>query len=230
MSGRYVSMVSLAVALAAAPLCFCLAADAPPKTESEWKAYFKELDRGRDASSYFLLGTYYAAGHPQLSRGKPDASKAFSYYEKAAELGHPEAQYRLGYCYEHKIGVRRANMDLAFSWYLKAADQEVPAAQLRVGELYFDNKGAYYNAQKAFFYLSKAAERGLPDAQRMVGDCHKIGWGTERSNVQALAWYIIAARQENEKAINNRDTLKAFMKKPEIEAAEKSAKGFRVKP
>jgi len=232
MSGHFLKSLSLAAALTAGSLTVSAATDVSPlpKTETEWKAYFNRLEAGKDAQSAFLLGTYYAAGHPVLSKGKPNHATAFRKYQEAAELGHPEAQYRLGYCFEHKLGVRRASMDTAFKWYQMAADQEVPEAQLRVGELYYQEQGAFYDKEKAYLYLSKAAERGIPDAQRMLGDCHKLGWGTLRNDVMALKWYLIAARQENELAIANRDKLIPSLKKDEVLAAEKAAKEFRAKP
>ncbi|MGV3755262.1 MAG: tetratricopeptide repeat protein [Verrucomicrobiota bacterium] len=232
MSGHFLKSLSLAAALTAGSLTVSVATDVSPlpKTDTEWKAYFNQLETGKDAQSAFLLGTYYAAGHPVLSKGKPNHATAFRKYQEAAERGHPEAQYRLGYCYEHKLGVRRASLDTAFKWYLMAADQEVPEAQLRVGELFYQEQGAYYDKEKAYLYLSKAAERGIPDAQRMLGDCFKLGWGTLRNDVLALKWYIIAARQENAIAIGNRDKLITSMKKDEILAAEKAAKEFRAKP
>jgi TPR repeat protein len=202
-----------------------------PKTAIEWRAYFKDLRANKDRDSYYKLASYYAAGHEELST-KPDAAKAYDLYVKAAELGHPEAQYRVGYCLEHKLGVRRIAMDQAFKWYLKAADQEVPAAQLRVGEMYFYAEGVPFNDQQAFHYLIKAAERGLPDAQRLAGDCYKLGWGVTRSYVQALSWYNIAAAQENDLAVRSRDTLISIyhLTKDDIATAEKIAKEYKAKP
>jgi TPR repeat protein len=232
MSGYLLKSLGLAAALAAGNLTiFANTETTPlPKTETEWKAYFSRLEANKDAQSAFLLGTYYAAGHTVLAKGKPNHALAFKKYQEAAERGHPQAQYRLGYCFEHKLGVRRASLETAFKWYQLAADQEVPEAQLRVGELYANEQGAYYDKEKAYLYLSKAAERGIPDAQRLLGDCHKLGWGTPRNNILALKWYIIAARQENEIASGNRDKLMPSMNKEEILAAEKAAQTFRPKP
>lgn len=231
MSVRLLKSLSLAAALAVGGAT-AFAADTAtlPKTETEWKAYFRDLARNKDANSLFVLGTYYAAGHPQLGRGKADPTEAFRYYQRAAEAGHAEAQYRLGYCYEKKLGVRVASLEMAHKWYLKAADQELPIAQLRVGEMYLIGEGVAFNGPLAYQYLYKAAERGLPDAQRMVGDCYKMGWGPARDDVKALMWYIIAAKQENEKAISNRDTMARFLKNHEVLLAEKAAKDFRPKP
>ncbi len=221
-----------AILLASGPLSFAAGAGSTaPKSETEWRAYFRDLRSSKDANALFTLASYYAAGHEQLS-AKPDAAKAYEFYVKAAELGHPEAQYRAGYCLEHKLGVRRVSLDQAFKWYLKAADQEVPIAQLRVGEMYFYGEGIPFNDKQAFHYLSKAAERGLPDAQRLVGDCYKLGWGVTRNYVTALSWYTIAAAQENDLAVRSRDTLISVyhLSKEDIIKAEKMAKEYRPKP
>lgn len=214
-------------------LAVCLKADdavKAPKTEREWRAYFHDLRYSRDGQKLFTLGSYYAAGHAELT-SKPDLDKAFDYYKKAAELGHPEAQYRVGFCLEHKLGVHRASLPDAFTWYLKAANQEVPAAQLRVGEMYFNGDGVASDRDQAYHFLLKAAERGIPDAQRMLGDCHKLGWGTPRDYVAALTWYIIAAAQDNEAAAKSRDTIISIfhLTKEEIARAESAAKKFQPK-
>ncbi|MCD6051418.1 MAG: Beta-lactamase [Verrucomicrobia bacterium] len=232
MSGHLLKSLALTAALAAGGLA-TYAAEGPaplPKTEADWKNYFKELARNKEAHSLFLLGSYYAAGHPELGKGRPDPAEAFRYYLKAAEMNHAEAQYRVGYSYEKKLGVRAANLEVAHKWYLKAANQEVPAAQLRVGEMFFIGEGVMRDYPQAFHYLSKAAERGLPDAQRLLGDCYKVGMGTLRNDVKALTWYTIAARQENEKAMSNRKNIMTLMRFDEIEAAEKAAREFRPKP
>jgi TPR repeat protein len=56
-----------------------------------------------------------------LSRGfVPSGSDAVNELKSAAERGNPEAQYDLGYCFEHGIGVA-ANKLQAFVWYSRAA-------------------------------------------------------------------------------------------------------------
>ena len=223
-------MYLAAALLAASQSGFAADATALPKSEVEWKTFFKDLRASKEPSDVYKLASFYAAGHEQLG-GKPDAAKAYELYLKAAEAGYPEAQYRVGYCLERKLGVKQGSLAKAFAWYLKAADQEVGMAQLRVGEMYFYGDGVPFNDKLAYQYLLKAAEHGLSEAQRLVGDCYKLGWGVSRNYVTALAWYNIASGQDNDLSVRSRDTLISVyhLSKEEISKAEKLTKELRAK-
>ncbi len=57
----------------------------------------------------------------------------FTWYRKASEQGHAEAQYNLGYWYWHGIGVAK-DARKAVEWYREAADQgDKPAARVESG-------------------------------------------------------------------------------------------------
>ena len=64
----------------------------------------------------------YGEGVPQ------DYKKAIEWYQKAAEQGHADAQYNLGWIYEKGRGVSADNYK-ALEWYEKAAVQGVAMAQ-----------------------------------------------------------------------------------------------------
>ena len=51
-----------------------------------------------------------------------DYTRMIAYFTAAAQAGHPEAQYQLGYSYENGIGVP-INVGRAKYWYEKAAEQ-----------------------------------------------------------------------------------------------------------
>jgi TPR repeat protein len=48
-------------------------------------------------------------------------------FRQAAEQGYAPAQYNLGYCYEHALGVQRKLNDM-LKWYRAAADNGVNKA------------------------------------------------------------------------------------------------------
>jgi TPR repeat protein len=54
-------------------------------------------------------------------------SKAFQYYKKAAELGHPNAQYNLGVFFERGIATD-PDVEKAIFWYERAASTGLPQA------------------------------------------------------------------------------------------------------
>ena len=70
------------------------------------------------ASLYELAENYY---HGQ-NGVKEDRAKAFELYQKAAEQGHVEAQYSLGYMYAYGECVEKDELKALF-WYRKAAAQ-----------------------------------------------------------------------------------------------------------
>ncbi len=56
---------------------------------------------------------------------KKDYAKAVEYFTTAAEGGHAEAQYRLGWCYQYGFGVSK-DLEKARYWFGKAAAQGHP--------------------------------------------------------------------------------------------------------
>ena len=67
-----------------------------------------------DTQELFRLGKFH------LKKEKPE--EAVECFRKAAEAGHAQAQYKLGDCYWHGIGVEE-NEEEAVKWYLMAANQ-----------------------------------------------------------------------------------------------------------
>lgn len=65
------------------------------------------------------LGRLYEHGHGVETNYK----NAFEWYSKAAELGHDEAQFKLGDLYMSGKGVEVVSTDMAVYWYLKASKQ-----------------------------------------------------------------------------------------------------------
>ena len=57
-----------------------------------------------------------------------DSHKAVELYEKAADLGNPQAQLSLGYCYLEGEGVLK-DAAKAKEYFMMAADQGLPAAK-----------------------------------------------------------------------------------------------------
>ena len=49
-----------------------------------------------------------------------DTAKAVKWYKRAADLGDVDAQYRMGWCLEHGVGVERDRVK-AIEWYTAAA-------------------------------------------------------------------------------------------------------------
>ena len=110
------------------------------------------------------IGTLYQ--HGQLGIPK-DPIEAVAWYRKAAELGYPLDEERLGSAYEFGQGVEQ-NPAEAKIWYLRAAEQN-----------------------------RKLAEQGDIVAQLALGSNYELGTGGfPKDNAAALFWYRKAAQQD----------------------------------
>ena len=141
---------------------------------------------------------------------------AFEYFKKAAEKGHPEAQYELGCCYSKPEGTALDNSE-AIKWLRKAAEQGHMDAQYGLGRLYQAGVGVRKSTDEAIFCFEKAAEQGHKDAPYQCGICYfdptDCSFGMLKdpsfrelikdSAKKALPWYKKAADMESKQACYN---------------------------
>jgi len=93
--------------------------------------WYKEAAAKKDPDALFRLALVYRGGEG----GEPvDYPRMLELVEAAAELGHLEAQYQLGYCYENGIGVP-INVERAKFWYARAAERGHSNARSRAKAL-----------------------------------------------------------------------------------------------
>ena len=103
------------------------------------------------------------------------------WYKRAAEYGHPEAQYQLARYYSEGTGVEK-NLSLAAKWYLKSAEQGNVDAQRNVGYCYLLGRGLPRDKIEGYAYLNMASaedeslrkdvielESEMPDSARYAG-------------------------------------------------------------
>jgi TPR repeat protein len=87
---------------------------------------------------------------------KKDEEKAVQWYQKAADQGHPMAQYALGIMYENGDGVL-ADKRTAAEWYRKAATRGVAHAQFNLGVLFARGEGVDKDIGQARRWLTEAS-------------------------------------------------------------------------
>ncbi|MFN8655089.1 MAG: serine/threonine-protein kinase [Candidatus Obscuribacterales bacterium] len=125
---------------------------------------------------------------------KGDDEQAFVYYMRAAEKGHPAAQYLVGRGFFYGFGAERS-LEGAIHWYRKAAREGVVNAMVELFRclMYFDDPDAMAEAHAV---ITAAAQTGYAPAQHEVGHCFKFGTFGQKSAGEALAWYSKAAEQQ----------------------------------
>ena len=75
--------------------------------------------------------------------------------------------------------------------------------------------------------VRQAALTGDAEMQFELGELYEFGFGLKQNYIPALAWYILAAEQGNQRAMKRRDTLKNRMTRQEIEEAQNQAQLLR---
>lgn len=128
-------------------------------------------------------------------------------FHQAAELGHADAQYKLGrMCYDSEGVLKRDSVEAA-KWYQRAAEQDHVDAQYYLGALYFVGSGLpqdYVQAQK---WYQRAAEHGQVDAQLSLGMMYYKGIGIEQDLALAKKWLSAAAELGSQEAVVARDEV-----------------------
>ncbi len=137
-----------------------------------------------------LLASCYAGKYPPI---KADARKMVDHLWNAAGKS-PEAMTRIGYCYEHGIGMPKS-ISAATKWYEKAAELGDPHAMVNLGACYARGKGVKQNDAKALeLYLSAAADDNPPPlALYNVGVCYDLGKGAAAKPALAFTYIKRAA-------------------------------------
>lgn len=164
------------------------------------------LSRAAESADYqynqapFDLGSLYETGYgPDVFK---DESYAAQLFTKAADLGHAEANFRLGEAYE--FGQLSCPKDPALSihFYTGAAERNHAAAQMALCAWYMI--GVEHVLEKdeheAYEWARRSAENGLPKAQYTVGYFTEMGIGCRRDPLEANVWYVRAADQGEERA------------------------------
>lgn len=134
---------------------------------------------------------------------------AIAHYKKSAQNGYADAQYNLGFCYSHGIGVKQNYLD-AIIWYNKAIANGLSqaedllnelkthgdaVAQYNLGSCYAKGYGVTQDYKQAVCWFTLAAKQGHVNAQLALGEAYYSGYGVTRDYRQEVYWYTKAAEQ-----------------------------------
>ena len=86
---------------------------------------------------------------------KEDYSKAVYWFEKAANLGHANAQYLLGRMYEEGRIIKKDGRK-AFVYYEQSAIQDHVDAQYALSSMYYEGEGVVKDLDQALLWFEKA--------------------------------------------------------------------------
>ena len=118
---------------------------------------------GRSGIEQYELGQIHRKGFGVSA----DQTKAFRWFQRAAEQNHAESQTMLGWMYRNGKGVQQSNQE-ALYWYQRAAEQGEEVALLNLAGMFRRGHGTPQNWSKALEYYRKAAARGNQRARQQL--------------------------------------------------------------
>ena len=154
------------------------------------------------------------------------AEDDFDAVKKAAEQGHVDAQYNLGFLYDIGEGVPEDDSE-AERWYRKSAEQGYVLAQYNLGIKYANGYGVPEDDAEAVRWYRKAAEQGHAVAQYDLGVIYDKGEGVPEDDIQAYAWISLVSAQDAEFIKNVKERLTGEMTSAEIAEAQKLSRKYR---
>lgn len=145
------------------------------------------------------------AGHPtamfnyatHLINERPTTAtyrKVLPLYEKAAEYRLADAYYSLAKIYEEGLATGINDPEKGLYWLEKAASAGVDTAQVELAIKLLNDNSKEENVERAFGLFRIAANRGNVIAQNRLSHMLFEGLGTERLEVEAAKWHILASR------------------------------------
>jgi len=187
MSPRYLVAAAL-IAFAAAPL----SAQSVKAGIDAWQradyagaiAIWRPLAEKGDADAQFNLGQAY-----RLGKGVPlNLGAAQSWFERAANSGHLDAQTTLGL-----LLFQNGNQPEGIKWLRKAAEQGEPRALLVYGTALYNGDGVTQDRMLGYAYVSRAAAQGLVPARQTLSELEQLMSASDRKQALALAHSIPGA-------------------------------------
>ena len=158
---------------------------------AEWRM----LAEKGDADAQFNLGQAY-----KLGRGVPaDLKMAQTWYEKAAEQGHEEAQANLGL-----LMFQTGQQEAAMVWIRKAADRGDPRAEFILGTALFNGDGVEKDVPHAYALMSHAAAQGLIAASTSLAEMENVVPESDRQQGMKIARELL--RKDAERTATTRTT------------------------
>ncbi|RJF68735.1 tetratricopeptide repeat protein [Rhodopseudomonas palustris] len=120
------------------------------------------------ATAFFQLGVLFC----RREDGKSEVEKGFGYYERAAKLGHPIAQYNVAVMMQKGVGCA-ADPAGALVWLKKAADAKIPQAQVALADAELARRGAKDIPGDVLSLYQLAASAGNETARKRLRDLAK---------------------------------------------------------
>lgn len=134
------------------------------------------------------IQSQYEMGRVLFSGAGIDKSVAMAqkWFQRAAEQGHPGAQFFLGSILLDKKACPKPDPKAGFDWLLKAANAGEPMAQARVSQCYKDGSITKIEPKACFDWAKKSADQNCAYGKMALAGCYMNAFGTEGNPQEAV--------------------------------------------
>lgn len=164
--------------------------------------------RRRAVQDTALVDALFPAGLKSSS----DPAAAYSWLQRAAEAGKPEAQANVGWLLLTGKGCV-INREEAHRWLAAAAAYNISQAALGLAEYYKTVDAANFDLTQSADWAKKASELGNSSGSHMYGIALRDGAGVERSLIEAESYFSRASEQGHRYA-GYEEAVLALARKP----------------
>ena len=179
-----------------------LAPALPAQAEGFFLRYLLETAAQGEAESQFILGLAYSDGWDGTIKAGSTAAK---WRELANELGDLRPLLVTGLLRKEKTRLEQ-NRTEALKWLTLAAERGDNYAQVILGDKLLEGDGVPSNWRQGTGWIKKAAAAGFAPAQFRMGVIYLVGDPTRpKDEIEALAWFILAAESGSKTAQEYRD-------------------------
>lgn len=132
--------------------------DGADRNGSAAVSWFTKASRAQEtaAEGYYQLGLCAQTGYDEVT---PDRSKARSFMDDAAKLGHPAAEVWVG------LACEESDPQAAFGWFQRADEQHHPEGQFHLGRCHEKGIGTQPNEELAISRYRAAMAGGCREAK-----------------------------------------------------------------
>lgn len=172
------------------------------QAEAAYFRYLVESAQQGEAESQFILGLTYRDGWDGTVKAGTIIAK---WRELASELGDQRPALVLGLLQQGKDRVAK-DATAALQWLQLAAERGDDYARVILGDMLLEGDGVAADWHRGAEWIRKSAHAGFAPAQFRLGVIYLVGDATTpKDEIEALAWFIVAAEAGSEAAAAYRD-------------------------
>jgi hypothetical protein len=173
-----------------------------PVRAGEYVRFLQESADEGEAEAQFILGLAYRDGWEGAVQ---PGSIAARWCELAIEMGDSRPAYVLNQLIREKGRVEKDEAQ-ALRYLAAAAGRGVDYACVLLGEMLLEGNGVAADWPRGAEWMRKAATAGFAPAQFRLGIIYLVGdISTPKNEIEALAWFIVAAEAGSRIAEEFRD-------------------------